>query len=94
MSLGGKTDRYGLVNGYKFPDAMAGGVLCGIEKMPMLLTDGRSIPNGYEHKKAIVFGGKEVVNIDEFKILEIKPIYSKTRNMNLIVISRNISLWK
>lgn len=70
MSLGGKTDRYGLVNGYKFPDAMAGGVLCGIEKMPMLLTDGRSIPNGYEHKKAIVFGGKEVVNIDESKILE------------------------
>ena len=62
IELGGNANEYALANGLNFPDALSGGAYCGKFKLPLLLTDGKSVPEKFRDKPVTVFGGEGVVN--------------------------------
>lgn len=62
IELGGNANEYALANGLNFPDALSGGAYCGKFKLPLLLTDGKSVPEKFKDKPVTVFGGEGVVN--------------------------------
>lgn len=64
IELGGNANEYALANGLNFPDALSGGAYCGKFKLPLLLTDGKSVPEKFKDKPVTVFGGEGVVNPD------------------------------
>lgn len=64
IELGGNANEYALANGLNFPDALSGGAYCAKFKLPLLLSDGKSVPEKFRNKPAIVFGGEGVVNPD------------------------------
>lgn len=61
----------GFVNGIdsKFPDALSAAPLLGTKGMPLILTNGKSIPNGADKYKAnkgnYIIGGSKSININE-----------------------------
>lgn len=64
IELGGNANEYALANGLNFPDALSGGAYCGKFKLPLLLTDGKSVPEKFKNKPVTIFGGEGVVNPD------------------------------
>lgn len=62
IELGGNANEYALANGLNFPDALSGGAYCGKFKLPLLLSDGKSVPEKFKDKPVTVFGGEGVVN--------------------------------
>lgn len=62
IELGGNANEYALANGLNFPDALSGGAYCGKFKLPLLLTDGKSVPKKFKDKPVTIFGGEGVVN--------------------------------
>lgn len=64
IELGGNANEYALANGLNFPDALSGGAYCGKFKLPLLLTDGKSVPEKFKDKPVTIFGGEGVVNPD------------------------------
>lgn len=62
IELGGNANEYALANGLNFPDALSGGAYCGKFKLPLLLTDGKSVPEKFKDKPVTIFGGEGVVN--------------------------------
>lgn len=64
IELGGNANEYALANGLNFPDALSGGAYCGKFKLPLLLTDGKSVPEKFRDKPVTIFGGEGVVNPD------------------------------
>lgn len=62
IELGGNANEYALANGLNFPDALSGGAYCGKFKLPLLLTDGKSVPEKFKNKPVTIFGGEGVVN--------------------------------
>lgn len=62
IELGGNANEYALANGLNFPDALSGGAYCGKFKLPLLLTDGKSVPEKFRNKPVTIFGGEGVVN--------------------------------
>ena len=62
IELGGNANEYALANGLNFPDALSGGAYCGKFKLPLLLTDGKSVPEKFRDKPVTIFGGEGVVN--------------------------------
>ena len=62
IELGGNANEYTLANGLNFPDALSGGAYCGKFKLPLLLTDGKSVPEKFKNKPVTIFGGEDVVN--------------------------------
>lgn len=59
----------GFVNGSsdKFPDALSAAALLGVKNMPLILTDGKSMPSGSEkyktNSKNYIIGGVKSINI-------------------------------
>ena len=64
IELGGNSEEYALANGLNFPDALSGGAYCGKFKLPLLLSDGKSVPEKFKNKPVTIFGGEGVVNPD------------------------------
>lgn len=64
IELGGNANEYALANGLNFPDALSGGAYCGKFKLPLLLSDGKSVPEKFRNKPVTIFGGEGVVNPD------------------------------
>lgn len=64
IELGGNANEYALANGLNFPDALSGGAYCGKFKLPLLLSDGKSVPEKFKDKPVTIFGGEGVVNPD------------------------------
>lgn len=62
IELGGNANEYALANGLNFPDALSGGAYCGKFKLPLLLSDGKSVPEKFKDKPVTIFGGEGVVN--------------------------------
>lgn len=64
IELGGNANEYALANGLNFPDALSGGAYCAKFKLPLLLSDGKSVPEKFRNKPVTIFGGEGVVNPD------------------------------
>ena len=60
----GASKLQGFANGKIFPDALAAGAYLLKEKRPLILTDGKHLPEGDINKDgAIIFGGKDTIDI-------------------------------
>lgn len=68
IELGGNANEYALANGLNFPDALSGGAYCGKFKLPLLLTDGKSVPEKFKDKPVTIFGGEGVVNPEDINL--------------------------